>query len=416
MKTLLTNPEQIVTIDSKGLNYKRGHDMKDIGVLTAHSILIEDGKILDIIPDSKAKRKSFDKQIDLQGKVILPGLVDCHTHTVFSGSRANEFHMKLGGVTYEEISEKGGGINRTVESVRESSFNDLVQISTSRVNNFIKQGITTLEIKSGYGLSFYDEIKMLQVIHAMKSVGIEIIPTFLGAHTFPKEYKNDREKYLQIVNDELIPYISKNKLAKFCDAFLEKTAFNTKEVESIFANAAKHGFKTRLHTNQFNSIGGIDLAIRSKCKSADHLEIISEEEISKISESDLVAVLLPGVSFSLKYNYAPARDLIDKNSIVALASDFNPGSSHISNISMIMALAALNMKMTFEEILSAFTINAAKALDISDSKGSIEINKDADFAIFNCNNYNEIIYNIGTNINIMTISKGEIIYQQKDIL
>lgn len=416
MKTLLKNAEQIVTVDTNGANLKRGKDMRNIGVLASHSILIEDGKIIDVIPSNNTKKVNAEKIIDLKGKIILPGLIDCHTHTVFSGSRSDEFKMKLNGISYEEIAKKGGGINKTVESVRESSFNELLEISSKRVKYFIQQGITSLEIKSGYGLSFYDEIKMLQVIHSLNSLGIKIIPTFLGAHTFPKEYKNDRAKYLQIVNDELIPYVSKNKLAEFCDAFLEKSAFNLDEVSSILQNAINHGLKIRLHTNQFNSIGGIDLAINLKCKSIDHLEIMTEDEINKVAESNLAAVLLPGVSFTLKYNYAPARELIDKNAIVALASDFNPGSCPISNISMIMALAALKMKMSSEEIISAFTINAAYALDINESKGSIEINKDADFAIFDCKGYDEIIYNLGTNLNVITISNGEIIYKHGDIL
>jgi len=415
VKKLLINAEQIITVDSNGSNFMRGRDMQDIGMLESHAILVEDGKIKDIIPNSIINKIKADQKIDLSGKIILPGLIDCHTHSVFSGSRADEFKMKLSGLTYEEIAKKGGGIAKTVDAVRETSFDELLKLSLNRVRYFIEQGITSLEIKSGYGLSFYDEIKMLQVINSLKSIKIEIIPTFLGAHTFPKEYKNDREKYLQILNDELIPFIIKNKLAVFCDAFLEKTAFNKNEVESVFEHAEKFGLKKRLHADQFNSLGGIGLAIQSNCKSVDHLEVINDIDIENISRSELVAVLLPGVSFTLKYNYAPARKLIEQNAIVSLASDFNPGSSPIANISMIMALAAVNMGMTSEEIISAFTINAAKALDISAVKGSIELNKDADFAIFDCMNYDEIIYTMSKNLNVMTISKGEIIYQNQRI-
>jgi len=411
MKTLVSNPEQIITADTSGLNFKRGKKMNDLGLLSGHSIVIEDKIIKDIIPNQKIKKLKFDKTIDLKNKIILPGLIDCHTHTVFSGSRSDEFVQKLSGVSYEEIAKKGGGINKTVESVRESSFDELFNLGKRRVQRFIEQGVTALEIKSGYGLSFYDEIKMLQVINRLNLTGIEIIPTFLGAHTFPKEYKNDRQKYLQIITDELLPYIAKNKLATFCDAFCEKTAFTKAETEHVFEKAKQLGLKTKLHTDQFNSIGGIDIAIKSNSKSVDHLEVVNDEDILKLSKTDITAVLLPGVSFTLNYGFAPARKLIDNDAIVALATDFNPGSSPIQNISLIMSLAAMKMKMTAEEIISAFTINAANALSISDKTGSIEINKNADFSVFGCNDYKEIIYNIGTNLNCMTISKGEIVYQ-----
>ena len=411
MKTLVSNPEQIITVDTSGSNFKRGKKMNDLGLLSGHSIVIEDKIIKDIIPNQKIKKLKFDKTIDLKNKIILPGLIDCHTHTVFSGSRSDEFIQKLSGVSYEEIAKKGGGINKTVESVRESSFDELFNLGKRRVQRFIEQGVTALEIKSGYGLSFYDEIKMLQVINRLNLTGIEIIPTFLGAHTFPKEYKNDRQKYLQIITDELLPYIAKNKLATFCDAFCEKTAFTKAETEHVFEKAKQLGLKTKLHTDQFNSIGGIDIAIKSNSKSVDHLEVVNDEDILKLSKTDITAVLLPGVSFTLNYGFAPARKLIDNDAIVALATDFNPGSSPIQNISLIMSLAAMKMKMTAEEIISAFTINAANALSISDKTGSIEINKNADFSVFGCNDYKEIIYNIGTNLNCMTISKGEIVYQ-----
>lgn len=411
VRTILKNIEQIVTVDTKGENFKRGKKMNDLQILSEYALIIEDEIIKDIVPNSKSAKIKADKEINLKGKIVLPGIIDCHTHTVFSGSRADEFVQKLQGVSYEEIAKKGGGIQKTVNSVRHSSFDELYSLSEKRVRNFIEQGVTSLEIKSGYGLSFYDEIKMLQVINRLNSLEISIIPTFLGAHTFPKEYQNDKKKYIQILTDEMLPYIAKNKLAIFCDAFCETTAFSTKEVEIIFEKANDYGFLTKLHTDQFNSIGGIDIAIKSDSKSVDHLEVISDDDIMKLANTDITAVLLPGVSFTLNYNFAPARKLIDSNSIVAIATDFNPGSSPIQNISLIMSIAAMKMEMTPEEIISAFTINAANALGISNKTGSIEINKLADFSVYDCNDYNEIIYNIGRNINSMTISKGKIIYQ-----
>lgn len=413
MKKLIKNPSQIVTVDTNGMHFKKGKESSDVNILTGHSILIEDGLIKDFVKNSSAEKVKVDFVIDTKDKVVLPGLVECHTHTAFAGSRANEFLMRLQGATYEQIAEAGGGIISTVKSVRQSSFEELIQIIKPRIDNFISQGITTLEIKSGYGLSYYDEIKLLQVINYFKkSMPIDIVPTFLGAHTFPPEYKNDHQNYIKLITEEMLPFIIKNNLAEFVDAFCEKSAFSADEVDKIFSKAAKLGYKLRLHTEQFNNIGGLDIAIKHKSFSADHLEVISETDIEKFSDSDVVAVLLPGVSFFLGYNYAPARKLIDSGAIVALSTDFNPGSSNISNLHFIMSLAALQMKMSAEEIISAVTINAAKALDLHTKLGSIEIGKQADFAVFDAKEYSEIIYNIGSNLNSITIKKGEIIFQK----
>ncbi|MCF6268152.1 MAG: imidazolonepropionase [Melioribacteraceae bacterium] len=414
MVTLLKQPKQIITIDSNGKNHKRGSEMNDIGLLENHSLLIENGKIKKIIENSSIAKSNFDNEIDLIDKIILPGLIECHTHTAFAGSRSEEFRLKLQGIDYEEIAKKGGGITNTMRAVRKSSFDELIEIIKPRIDYFISQGITTLEIKSGYGLSFYDEIKLLQVIKELNKIySIDIVPTFLGAHTFPPEYKNDNAKYIDMITSELIPYVSKNKLAYFCDVFCETTAFSAEQTEAIFNVAADNGLKLKLHTEQFNSIGGLEVALKMNAVSADHLEVLKKEQIDLFAESETTAVLLPGVSFFLDYDYAPARELIDANAIVALATDYNPGSSHISNFQLIMSLAALKMGMTIEEILTAVTLNAAYALDLSETLGSIEVGKNADFSIFAASDYSELVYNIGKNLNIMTIKKGEIIYKQE---
>lgn len=411
MKTLLKNPAQIVTVNTKGKNYKPGKDLKKINLLEKHSIIISEEKIEAIIKNEEIDSTKDFNVVDLSGKTVLPGLIDCHTHTAFSGSRSDEFKQKLAGVDYEEIAKAGGGINSTVTAVRKSSFDELVDIVSPRIEYFISQGITALEIKSGYGLSFYDEIKLLQVIKHLNSLyEIDIIPTFLGAHTFPLEYKNDHKKYVEIICEELLPYVAKNKLAVFCDAFCESTAFTSDQVDLIFTTAKKHGLKLKLHTEQFNVVGGLDVGLKHKVTSVDHLEVVNEEDIARLAKSKIVTVLLPGVSFFLNYGYAPARKLIDNNAVVALSTDYNPGSSHIANINLIMSLAALKMGMSIEETISAFTINAAKALDIHKDQGSIEEGKKADFAVFDTNNYADIVYNVGKNLNCMTIKNGEIIY------
>ncbi len=413
MITLFKNPKQIITVDGNGADYKRGKEINNIGVVTAHSILVEDGKIVELIKNELLNKTKFDEEIDLSDKIVLPGFVECHTHTAFAGSRAEEFKLKLQGVNYEEIAKRGGGITNTMHAVRDSSFDELLKIIKPRIDFFIAQGITTLEIKSGYGLSFYDEIKLLQVIKELNQTSnIEIISTFLGAHTFPPEYKNDNEKYIDLINNELIPYIAEHKLAKFCDAFCESTAFTAEQTERIFNVAKKNGLKLKLHSEQFNSIGGLEVALNMDAVSVDHLEVLKDEQIDMFFNSDTTAVLLPGVSFFLNYNYAPARKLIDANAIVALATDYNPGSSHISNFQLIMSLAAIKMNMTIEEIISATTLNSANALDISNQVGSIEIGKSADFAVFDANDYSDIVYNIGKNLNVMTIKNGKIIYNK----
>jgi len=412
MKTLLFNPSSIVTVNTSGKNFKRGKELSDIGCLYDHSIVVEDDLIKDMLPTASVDKNKFEKIIDITGKTVLPGLVECHTHTAFAGSRADEFRQKLSGVGYEEIAKKGGGINTTVQAVRSSSFEDLVNITKPRVEHFISQGITTLEIKSGYGLNFDSERKLLQVINYLNEIyPIEIVPTFLGAHTFPPEFKNDHRGYVDEIINKMIPHIAEQKLAEFCDGFCESTAFSATEIDEIFAAAIKNGLKLKLHTEQFNAIGGLDVALKHKSVSVDHLEVIKDEDIPKLGKSDTVAVLLPGVSFFLNHTYAPARKLIEQNAIVALATDFNPGSSHISSLSLIMSLAALKMKMTIEETISAVTINAAKALFREKTIGSIEIGKKAEFAVFNTSDYADIVYSIGSNLNCMTIKDGIIIYQ-----
>ena len=410
----LINPAQIVTVDSLGLGYKRGSALKDIKPIVDHSIIIENDLIKDIIPNSSLPQKRDENFIDLKDKIVLPGLVECHTHTAFAGSRADEFRNKISGVSYEDIAKSGGGINSTVQATRNSSYEDLINLIKPRIDYFISQGITTLEIKSGYGLDFENEIKLLKVINHLNEIyPIDIIPTFLGAHTFPNELKNNHDEYIKLICDEMLPYIAKNKLAKFCDGFCEETAFSANEIDKIFSQANNLGLKLRLHTEQFNTIGGLDVALNYNASSVDHLEVINDFDILKLNNSDTTAVLLPGVSFFLNYQYAPARNLIDANAIVALSTDYNPGSSHIPNLNFIMSLAALKMNMLIEETISAVTINAANVLGMSNETGSIEIEKKADFSIFNTNDYSDIVYNVGKNLNVMTIKNGEIIYNNR---
>lgn len=413
MIKILLNPAQIVTVDTKSENFKRGTKLNEINLVSGHSIIVENDIIKDIIPNSSLKNLSSREIFDVKDKTILPGFVECHTHTAFTGSRADEFRMKIAGVHYEEIAAKGGGILSTVNAVRKSSFEELVKIISLRIQYFISQGITTLEIKSGYGLDFENEMKLLHVINYLNEIfEIDIIPTFLGAHSFPPEFKGNHAAYVELIINKMIPHIAKNKLALFCDAFCEKTAFTADEVDLIFTKAAESGLGLKLHTEQFNNIGGLRVALQKNAVSVDHLEVLTDKDIQSLAGSDTVATLLPGVSFFLDYGYAPARKLLDSGAIIALSTDYNPGSSHIANLNFIMSLACLKMRMTIEESISAVTINAAKALNKNNEVGSIEPGKKADFAVLDTEEYADIVYQVGKNINIMTIKNGNIIYDK----
>ncbi|MCE1187804.1 MAG: imidazolonepropionase [Ignavibacteria bacterium] len=411
MKKALYNASQIVTVSTQGNHVKRGSAMQDIGVLTGYSIIIEDEQILAVVPNEDLANYQIDDIIDVTGMTILPGLIDCHTHTVFAGSRANEFDLKLKGATYEEIAAAGGGIKNTTTATREAKPEQLLTLAMQRIQHFISLGITSLEIKSGYGLDFMSELKIMAVIDLFRRFApIDIYSSFLGAHIVPAEYKERRSEYIAMLCEQLLPEIQKAGLANYCDVFCEESAFSAAESEYILTKAREAGLYPRMHTEQFHRIGGLETALKLHALSVDHLEVMAPEQITALANSDTVAVVLPGVSFFLKYSYAPARNIIDAGGIVAIATDFNPGSCHIPNLHLVMSLAALHMKLTMEEIISAVTINAAKALGISEKVGSIETGKLADFAIFNTDNYKNIIYTLGMNLNVMTMKKGKFIY------
>lgn len=409
MNLLIENARQIVTCHTNGYRLKAGKYQSQTGLLENQSIYVENGLIKWIgkrLPD--AVRKKNVKKIDARNKTVLPGLIDSHTHLVFAGDRANEYSMRIKGASYEEIAKAGGGILSTVKAVRKASKAELIKLAIDRINSSISFGVTTIEAKSGYGLDTKTELKMLEVINELKkSIPVEIYATFLGAHAFPKDMK--RGDYIDEILYEMIPLVAKRGLARFIDAFCEKNYFTTKETEKIFRQGVRFGLIPKLHTNQFYSVGGIQTAVKCKAISVDHLEVMKAGEISALKGTGIIATVLPAVSYFLDIPYAPAGKLIENKIPVALATDFNPGSSMTENIQLVMSMAVHKLKMNIEETINAVTINAAAALGISDRTGSIEIGKQGDLVIFDVKNYRDILYHFGVNRVENVIKKGKII-------
>ncbi len=410
MNLLIENAKQIVTCSSSGKPFLAGKYQRDISVIENASIYIEKGLISYIgkrIP--KGLISNAHKKINAKNKVILPGFIDSHTHLVFAGDRSNEYSMRLKGKTYEKIAKAGGGIVNTVSAVHKTSKEDLTKLALKRINTFICYGVTSLEAKSGYGLDTKNEIKILEVINELNDKSpIDIYPTFLGAHTVPEGIT--RKDYIELILFEMIPQIRKKNLAKFIDVFCEKNYFSPGETDTIFRQGIKFGLIPKVHTNQFYSIGGIETAIENSALSVDHLEVLTDTEIRMLRNTNIIACILPGVSYFLDIPYAPARKLIENGIPVAVSTDFNPGSCMSENIQLMMSLAAHKMKMTIEEIVSSVTINAAAALGISSEVGSIEIGKKADLLIFDMPDYKHIIYHFGVNMIDVVIKDGKEIY------
>jgi imidazolonepropionase len=411
MNLLIENASQIVTCHTRGRKFKSGKFQSEIGLLKNASVYIESGRIKWIgkkLP-SPVKKKDITK-IDGRNKTVLPGLIDSHTHTVFAGSRADEFSMRIKGSTYEEIAKAGGGIISTVKAVRKAGNVELEKLAAKRIKSSVGFGVTTIEVKSGYGLDTANELKMLEVIKVLnKKMPIDVYSTFLGAHAFPKDIS--REEYVEKILFEMIPLIAKNDLATFIDVFCEKNYFSVKETKKIFLQGIKFGLVPKLHTNQFYSIGGIQAAVSCGAVSVDHLEVMKPSDIRALVNSGTIACVMPAVSYFLDIPYAPARKMISSGVPVALATDFNPGSAMSENIQLVMSMAVQMLKMNIEETINAVTINAAAALGVSHNTGSIETGKQGDLAVFDTPNYRDILYHFGINQIYCTIKRGKVIHK-----
>lgn len=368
------------------------------GVLTGHALAVRAGRIIDVGPQVDVRvRHAGEHTVDCSGQVLTPGFVDSHTHAVFGGWRAAEYEMRSKGLDYMEIARRGGGINASVKDVRERSEEELVEIALARLGLALRHGTTTIEIKSGYGLTVEDELKMLRVIRQLSQYTVlDIVPTFLGAHDVPLDYRDRRADYVRLVTDEMIPAVAEEKLAVFCDVFMEPGAFDAAETRMILEAGIAHGLAPKLHADEFESSGAAELAVELGAVSADHLGAISDAGIRALGASDTVATLLPATLFFLgKKQYAPARKLIDAGATVALATDFNPGTAPSASMPLILTMACSQMQMTPHEAIIAATAGGARALDREDV-GALSNGALADIVAWNVTGHVEIPYRFGS--------------------
>ena len=387
--------------------------MKDVKIYENASVLIEDGHIVAVGDGAEwAKTVPVDKQIDATGKTVLPGFVDSHTHFVFGGYRADEFLWRMEGMTYMEIMERGGGINNTMKATRNASAEELIEHSMDILEKMLAFGITTVEGKSGYGMDHDTELKQLEVMKELEQrQPVEIVRTFMGAHSIPPEYKGRNEEFLEFLVKEVMPDVKKADLAQFCDIFCEKGVFSIEESRKYLQQAKDMGFDLKIHADEIVTLGGAELGAELGCTSADHLLHASDEGIKALANSDTVATLLPTTAFCLKEPFAPARKMIDAGCAVALATDFNPGSGFTNSVPLMIALGVIYMGMTAEEAITALTLNGATAVGRADTIGSLEAGKQADLVILQYPSYKFLPYHTGVNIVETVIKKGKVVHQ-----
>jgi len=396
---LLTNIKQLVTLRGR-TGPRRGHELNDLGILEDAAVLCAGGKIVSVGAMKEAahdpwikKSKKKLEEIDCSGKVVLPGFIDSHTHLIFAGPRLIDFEKRVAGASYEEIAEAGGGIRSSIAGVRKASVKELAAKALAALNQMAAQGTTTVEAKSGYGLSAEAELKSLEAVaEAARRWPGTVVPTLLGAHVVPPEFKGKPEKYVREVAEKMIPQAARKKLAQFVDVFCDRGALTLEDTERIFAAAQQHGLGVRAHLCQLTASQVWPL-LRFKPASLDHMDRVGEEDITQLAKRETVVTLLPGANYFLGLKqYPDARRLIDAGVPVALATDYNPGTSPTTSMPFVLSLACTQMRMTPAEAIAAATINGAHALRLAGCKGSLEPGKDADLAIFDVGDFREIPY------------------------
>jgi imidazolonepropionase len=397
---------------------RRGAALANVDVIRDGAILVRDGMIAAVGPSSKIEKLPESKKaekVDVGGRAVLPGFVDAHTHLIHASSRAEEYELKIRGASYEEIARKGGGILNSVKKLRAATAEDLKSRARGFLRQFAEYGTTTIEAKSGYGLDVTSELRILSLHKELDAEQpLEIVSTFLGAHVTPEEFRvksGGSRQYLELLTEELIPEVAENGLAEFCDVFCERGAFSLRESRQVLEAGKARGLAPRVHAEQLSNTGATRMGIETSAASCDHLEYLKPADIRALGKSRTVATLLPGCDFHLGLErYAPARELIDAGAIVALATDFNPGTSPTLNMAMILSLACSRLRMTPAEAIAAATMNAAYSLGRDKRIGSIDVGKQADLAVFEVADYREIPYYFGVNTCWMTMKRGEIVW------
>lgn len=390
---------------------RKGEDLRDLPIIVDGAVGIKEGKITFVGKYDEIAGQKAQKTIDASKKMVLPGFVDCHTHIPFLGDRSNEMILRFEGKTYMEIAKSGGGILNTMGFVRYSSEQNLLEAAKKSAARLLENGTTTFEGKSGYGLDFDNEIKQLNVLKKLGSeTSQKVISTCLSAHFLPPEYKEKREKYIELITEKILPFAAKNKLADFVDVFCENGAFTLAETKEILTKAKSLNCKTRVHADEIENYGGAKLAAEIGCVSADHLLMADDEAIELLSEKGVVAVLLPATAFFLRKPFARARKFIEKGCVIAVASDLNPGSSYTYSMFQVLTVAVFGMGLFPEEAIWASTLNAAFALSVQNEVGSIEIGKRADITIWDVSHPIYLFYPFGEKSLSAVVSKGNLVY------
>jgi len=399
MSTLFIHIKELLQTREKAELKVMGKSMSELPHIKNAFLRINGDTIHSFGPMDELVVEDSDEVIDVTGKIILPTWCDSHSHVVYAGDRSQEFVDRINGLSYEDIAAKGGGILNSAQTLQNTSESALYQQSIKRVNELVKLGTGALEIKSGYGLTTDAELKMLRVIKKIKeNSAIKIKATFLGAHAIPKKHSDNKKEYLDLIINHMLPEIHKEQLADFVDVFCEKGYFSLEDTEQVLNAAAKYDLIPKIHVNQFNAFGGVALGVKHKALSVDHLEVLNNEDIEALKNTDTIPVALPGCSFCLGIPYTPARPLIDSGLPLALATDFNPGSAPSGNMNFIVSLACIKMKMSPEEAINAATINGAFAMNASKEYGSISIGKKASIIITKeLTSYRQIPYHFGNN-------------------
>ncbi|NQW29894.1 MAG: imidazolonepropionase [Ignavibacteria bacterium] len=403
--TLFSNIECLVTVNANGELFKVGAAMQDLGVINNGAILFDE-KIRWVGSNNDVDAAIVDLHlgnddvefVDCSGQTVMPGFVDSHTHMVFAGNRADEFARRLQGVPYTQIAAEGGGILTTMNAVREASVQELYDVAEALATSALMHGTTTIEIKSGYGLSVESELAQLEAIELLRETHeARIVPTFMGAHDVPPEFKHAPDEYVDLLINEMLPKVAEHNLAVFVDVFTDAGFFTVEQSTRILLAAKKLGFLVKVHADEISNIGASAMAAELGAVSADHLEFTTESDMDAMLTAGTVATLLPGTAYTLRLPYPPARKMIEKGLTVALATDCNPGSCFTENMSTVLSLACANMHMSIEESIVAATLNGAHALRMSNSVGSIEVGKLADLVIYDVPSYSSLVYHFGVN-------------------